>query len=228
MSRHDQRAARGRIAGAALALSALLTLVATAIAPANEDDAGAQLLVVGAHRGRWYASDLLVLLSLAALLPGVVGLMGVLRERQTRLGHAGGALALTGIVCVAVVSGFGFVEWQMVQGSGGQHLAQMAALLERVESAPAVQPVLLGAGLVTIGLAVLGIALWRARVAPAWVPLLLALGALGVDAGYETTVAPLAMAGAAVNLIALAWLGRRLATGEIALAAERGPNGDRE
>lgn len=218
MSTHDLRATRGRIAGVALALSAALTLLATAIAPANEDDPGAQLRVVGAHHGRWYVSDLLVLFSLAALMPGVVGLMGVLRERGTRLGHLGGGLALTGSVCVAVVSGLGFVEWQMVQGSGGSHLAQMAALLDRVESAAAVQPVLLGAGLVTIGLAVLGVGLWRARAAPVWVALLLVLGAIGVDAGYETTVAPLAIAGAAANLVALGWLGRELAAGRLRTA----------
>lgn len=215
MGTHDSQAARGRIAGTALALSAALTLLATAIAPANKDDAGAQLLVVGAHHARWYVSDLLVLLSLAALMPGVAGLMGVLRERQTRLGHLGGALAFTGIVCVAVVSGLGFVEWQMVQGSGARHLGQMAALLERVESAPTVQPVLLGAGLVTIGLAVLGIGLWRARAAPVWIPVLLALGAIGIDAGYETTSAPLAIAGAAANLVALGWLACGLRGGRL-------------
>jgi hypothetical protein len=206
---------RRRIASAALVFSAALTLLATVVAPANEDDATAQLLVVGAHRGRWYASDLLVLLSLAALMPGVVGLMTPLRERQARFGHLGGALALTGAVCVAVVSGLGFVEWQMVQGSGGRSLPQMAALLERVESAGPVQPVLLGAGLVTVGLTVLGIGLWRARSAPVWVPLLLALGAVGIDVGYETTLGALAIAGAAANLVALGWLGRALAAGRL-------------
>jgi hypothetical protein len=215
MSHHRSHAVRGRVAGAALALSGALTLLATAVAPANEDDATAQLLVVGAHHGRWYASDLLVLFSLAALMPGIVGLLGALRDRQTRLGHVGGALAFTGVVCVAVVSGLGFVEWQMVQGSGARHLPQMAALLDRVESAPAVQPVLLGAGLVTVGLAVLGLGLWRARVAPAWVPVLLTLGAVGIDAGYEATVAAVAIAGAAANFVALAWLGRALAAGRL-------------
>jgi nitrate reductase NapE component len=215
MSTHHLPVVRGRVAGAALGLSGALTLLATAIAPANEDDATAQLQVVGAHHGRWYASDLLVLFSLAALIPGVVALMGALRERRSRLGHVGTAMTLTGIVCVAVVSGLGFVEWQMVQGSGARHLGQMAALLDRVEGAPALQPVLLGAGLVTIGLAVLGLGHWRAQAAPAWVPVLLALGAVGIDAGYETTVAALAIAGAAVNLLALGWLGRELAAGRL-------------
>lgn len=218
MIARSPRLVRRRVAGASLALSAALTLLATSLAPANEDDAFAQLVVVGAHRGRWYASDLLVLISLAALGPGIAGLMAALRERQARLGHLGGALAFTGVVCVAVTSGLGFVEWQMAQGSGARHLPQMAALLERVEGAPAVAPVLLGAGLVTVGLAVLGFALWRARVTPGWVPLLLALGALGIDLGYETTFAPLAIAGAAANLVALGRLARSLARDELEVA----------
>jgi hypothetical protein len=215
MITRDPPRARRRIAGSLLALSGALTLLATALAPANEDDAFAQLVVVRAHSGRWYASDLLVLFSLAALIPGVVGLMGVLRERRAGASHLGGALALTGAVCVAVTSGLGFVEWQMAQGSGARHLGQMAALLDRVEGAPVSQPVFLGAGLVTVGLAVLGLGLWRARAAPGWVALLLGLGAVGIDAGYETTFAPAAIAGAAVNLLALAWLGRALARGRL-------------
>jgi nitrate reductase NapE component len=214
----DDHRTRRRLAGAALVLSPVLTLVATAIAPANEDDAARQLAVVLRHQGRWYLSDLLVLLSLAALVPAVVGLMLPLRERRARLGHLGGGLALTGIVCVAVVSGLGFVEWQMVQGSGGSHLGQMTALLDRVESASAIAPVLLGAGLVTVGLAVLGLGLWRAGAAPAWPALLLGLGAIGIDVGYELTLAPLAIAGAALNLLALAYLGARLATNGLAPA----------
>jgi hypothetical protein len=207
----DFRVVRRRIAGSSLAASGALTLAATVIAPANEDDAAAQLAVVARHQGRWYLADLLVLLSLAALIPGVLGILTLLRDRGARFGHTGAALTLAGVVCVAVVSGLGFVEWQMVKGSGAAHAAEMAALLDRVEGAPPVAPVLLGAGLVTIGLAVLGTGLWRADRAPAWPAALLALGAVGIDLGYELTVGPLAIAGAAANAVALAYLGRRLA-----------------
>jgi HAMP domain-containing protein len=38
---------------------------------------------------------------------------------------------------------------------------------------------------------------------------------VGIDAGYETTVAALAIAGAAANLVALLWLGRELSAGRL-------------
>lgn len=201
------------LAGGALILAPLLTLVATAIAPANESDAAAQLAVISRSPGRWYAANLVNFVGLAVLLAAVIGLMLPLRTHGARFAHVGGGLALTGIVCVAVVSGLGFVEWQMT-GAGADR-AQMAALLERVEGAPAVTPVLLGAGLATLGLAVLGLGLWRRALAPAWTAALLALGALGIDLGYELTSAPLALAGAAANLLALGFLGARTLTGSL-------------
>jgi len=201
------------LAGGALILAPLLTLVATAIAPANESDAAAQLAVISRSPGRWYAANLVNFVGLAVLLAAVIGLMLPLRTHGARFAHVGGGLALTGIVCVAVVSGLGFVEWQMT-GAGADR-AQMAALLDRVEGAPAVTPVLLGAGLATLGLAVLGLGLWRRALAPAWTAALLALGALGIDLGYELTSAPLALAGAAANLLALGFLGARTLTGSL-------------
>lgn len=201
------------LAGGALILAPLLTLVATAIAPANESDAAAQLAVISRSPGRWYAANLVNFVGLAVLLAAVIGLMLPLRTHGARFAHVGAGLALTGIVCVAVVSGLGFVEWQMT-GAGADR-AQMAALLDRVEGAPAVTPVLLGAGLATLGLAVLGLGLWRRALAPAWTAALLALGALGIDLGYELTSAPLALAGAAANLLALGFLGARTLTGSL-------------
>jgi len=201
------------LAGGALILAPLLTLVATAIAPANESGAAAQLAVISRSPGRWYAANLVNFVGLAVLLAAVIGLMLPLRTHGARFAHVGGGLALTGIVCVAVVSGLGFVEWQMT-GAGADR-AQMAALLDRVEGAPAVTPVLLGAGLATLGLAVLGLGLWRRALAPAWTAALLALGALGIDLGYELTSAPLALAGAAANLLALGFLGARTLTGSL-------------
>ncbi len=215
--------ARRLLAPGALVLAPLLTLVATAIAPANESDAAAQLAVVGRSPGRWYAANLINFVGLALLVAAVVGLMLPLRTHGARFAHVGGGLALTGVVCVAVVSGLGFVEWQMV-GAGADR-AQMVALLDRVEGAPAVAPILLGAGLATLGLAVLGIGLWRRGAAPAWTAALLVLGALGIDLGYELTSGLLTLAGASANLVALALLGARTWTGR--LESAMGPRSPR-
>jgi len=213
MTAPSPRRARRLLAGSALVLAPLLSLIATAIAPANEADPAAQLAVVSRTPSRWYAANLVNFVALAVLVPAVVGLMLPLRTRGAHFAHVGGGLALTGIVCVAVVSGLGFVEWQMV-GAGADR-TQMAALLERVEGAPAVAPILLGSGLATLGLAVLGVGLWRRRAAPAWTAALLVFGALGIDLGYELTSAPLALAGAAANLLALGFLGARTLSGRL-------------
>lgn len=213
MTLSPSRRARRLLAAGALVLAPLLTLVATAIAPANESGAAAQLAVVGRSPGRWYAANLINFVGLALLVAAVVGLMLPLRTYGARFAHVGGGLALIGVVCVAVVSGLGFVEWQMV-GPGADR-AQMAALLDRVEGAPAVAPILLGAGLATLGLAVLGIGLWRRGAAPAWTAALLVLGALGIDLGYELTSAPLTLAGASANLVALGFLGARTWSGRL-------------
>jgi hypothetical protein len=193
-----------RSRAACLVVAPVLLLVTTIVAPSNEDDAARQLAVVAAHRTRWFVADSLVLLSLALLVGAVLGL---LRITPGRLATAGGACALVGIPLVAVSSGFGFVEWQMVRG--GADRAQMAALLARVEDADVVQPVIFLGGLLFAGLVLLAVAAHRAGRLAAPAAAALAAGALLTALGYAISNDALPVAGAALLALALTPVGVR-------------------
>jgi hypothetical protein len=192
-----------RSRAACLVVAPVMLLITTLVAPSNEDDAARQLAVVAAHQSRWFAADTLVLVSLSLLVGAVLGL---LRITPGRLATAGGACALMGIPLVAVSSGFGFVEWQMVRG--GADRGQMAALLSRVEDAGLVQPVVFAGGLLFAGLVLLAVAAHRSGRLAAYAAAALAGGAVLTALGYAVSNDALPVAGAALLVVALAPVGR--------------------
>lgn len=196
------------MAGACLVVGPGLLLLDAVISPDNEEDAAAQLAVVARHADRWYVSDAVVLLALALLVPAVVALARPLRSRGRRWGHVGLALALPGLAAIATQSGFGFVEWAMVQGNANR--AEMAALLARTEDAGVVVPVTLAAGLLSAGLVALSVGRWRTRTIAAWPAAALAAGAVAVDVGYSVTSRTVTVAGAALTFVALVAFARPL------------------
>jgi len=196
---------RRRLTGLSMIASAGLSLATAVILPANHSDLGAQVAGVAAHPDRFLAANLLALASLVLLVPALLGLVHVLRERAPRLALAGGALALAGVMPVAVQIALGLVEWQMVKR--GAERAQMVALLHRIEFSAGFVPILLAAALPALGLCFLAAGLWRSRSAPRWVAALLALGAVALDLGFEIPSLSVRILAAALSLVAFAYLG---------------------
>src|ERR1700704_3948817 len=109
----DPHRFRKTVAGTCMLISPALGLVGFIVSPGFHSGAGSQLATVAAHRDQWFISELLILLSLVAFVPAILGLMHMLREREVAHGHLGGALALMGTMAAIGTTAFDFVLWRM-------------------------------------------------------------------------------------------------------------------
>src|SRR3954449_10966919 len=63
------------------------------------------------------------------MVPAMLGLMHMLREREVAFGHVGGGLSLIGLLGFMGLTSLALVQWQMVAGGS---TAQMTDLLHRM------------------------------------------------------------------------------------------------
>jgi hypothetical protein len=179
----------------ALAVLAPLPIAALAIEmlvvpfPVRSDIADA-MTGIAAHPGRAQAALWLGLVYSLSVLPATMAVAWTARRRSPRLTLAGGVLTL--LAFAATLPNSDLAEVVGVQK--GIAPAQMQAIDDAVWAHPAVSAqlaiFLLGHA---VGLVLLGIALWRARVVPAWAGIVLALS------GPAHVLAPGGNAGAAVT-----------------------------
>src|SRR3954463_5002520 len=73
---------RKLVAGACMMIAPLLVLVSEVIHPAEKSNAREQLTVIAGHLDRWYVAHLVAIVAIALLVPAVLGLMHMLRERE--------------------------------------------------------------------------------------------------------------------------------------------------
>lgn len=134
---------------------------------------------VAAHQGTETIVIWLTFVALFTLIPGVIAVGMLARRHAPRLGTTGLVLAFAGFMCLF---------WSTVAGSDNVALAAA-----RIGNSPAVTGKLLDAmgaipaiGLASnifvlghvLGLALVGIALWRGRVLPAWAAFMIAISQL--------------------------------------------------
>ena len=188
--------------------SPLLLLASALIVPPFNGDEAEQLAAIAQAPDRYYLFTLLSFLSSALLVPVVLGLMYMLRHRAPTLGNVGGSLALVGtLVSVGDAISQLFI-WQMVAPGADQ--AQMTALLVRFDDAPGAALIFkIGGPSFVIGMVLLGIGLYRARVVPAWIAAGLPIGAFLNIAGFVVGSNVLVAISCAVLLVSLGWIGRR-------------------
>ena len=142
------------------------------------------------------------------LIPAVLAVAWASHRPAPRLATAGGLIALIGLSAgFFLLPGVVSVEYLTV------HEGLDSATMAKLAAAGADQPTILLGGLlfiiaITIGLLLLGIALWRSRVAPAWMGIALAVGGFThpfmpghVAAGIGLLVAAVGFAGASVALL---------------------------
>jgi hypothetical protein len=168
----DANNLRRTLAGASMIVAPLLSLASVSTQPEAEGGAAGQLAAIAEHPGGTQLSILLFIFSQLVFLAAVLGIMHLLRDRGVVLGHIGGVLALAGLFGHAVTGGSFLVVLQMVGAEADR--GQMTALLERTQdSSSFIIFALMGLAGFLLGFIILAVGLWRARVAPGWVPALI-------------------------------------------------------
>jgi hypothetical protein len=197
---------RKTVAGACMMAAPVLGLIGFIVSPGLKDSEAALLGAVSADRDEWFTGQMLVLLSLVALVPAVLGLMHMLREKQVALGHTGGALALLGTMAAIGSTAIGFVVWQM---AGSTATAEMVALMERVnDTAGTAIPFYVAVFALPLGLVALAWGLMRAEAVHPAMAACLALGAVIAAIGFGAAETWMLVAGYVVLLFGLGGIGQ--------------------
>ncbi|MEV0568517.1 hypothetical protein [Dactylosporangium sp. NPDC050588] len=161
-----------------------------------------------AHDGITRILPYLDMVFVAGLIPATIAVAWAARRTAPRLTTVGAAIALTGFF--AGVSLLGGILTPSLMTA--RHALDTAAI-GKLDDALNEEPIVLGAGLlfiiaVVFGLLLLGLALWRSRVAPAWMGFALAVGGFThpflpghVAQGAGLFVAAVGFAGASVALL---------------------------
>ena len=196
---------RKMVAGFCMMVAPLLVLIGTIVHPEIKSDAAEQFGVVTANMDAWASAHVILFAGAVLAVPAVLGLMHMLRERQVSFGHMGGGMALLGLMALAGVIGIEMTLWQMAEGSR----AEMVALLERMNDATAIVVPFFVMSLFTgLGLAVLGMGLFRADVVPMWAAACIGLAGIGFiveGLAYSSVIGVVAAALLLVGLGSTGW-----------------------
>lgn len=165
---------RRRSAGACLILAPLILASAQFVHPGEGEGGMVQSMVDNA--GRLEAASLLTILSSLIFVPAFVGILRLMPDRGTVLGHVGASLAIIGVIGHAVWAGFEVVLLWLV-GSGIDR-GQLAALVDGgpPEGVAFTVVLLMFLAGFFLGLVFLAVGLLRSHTVPWWVALLIAVG----------------------------------------------------
>jgi hypothetical protein len=189
-----------------MVVAPLVLLAAAVIHPASDMNEAAQVATIADNLDAWYVAHLLALVSIVLMVPALLGLMHMLRERQVALGHVGGGLAMLGLLAFTGIVGMELVMWQM---AGAGDTREAVALLERLnETAGIVIPFLLVSFGFALGMACLAVGLLRARAVQSWMAVFVAIGSLAFGFGVATAMNWLTIVAAAFLVVGLGAIGR--------------------
>ena len=202
----DAHHSRKMLAGACMVAAPVVLLAAMVIHPASDMDEAAQVATIADNLDAWYAAHLLALIAIAVMVPAVLGLMHMLRERQVALGHVGGGLTMLGLLAFTGIVAMELVMWQMAAGGDTR---EAVTLLERLnETAGIVIPLVVVSFGFSLGVACLAIGLYRARAVQSWMAASVAAGAILFGFAIASAMNWLAIVAAAFLVVGLGAIGR--------------------
>jgi hypothetical protein len=195
----DSHHFRKTVAGCCMVAGPLLALAAFIVSPAIKSGSAAQVAEVARHQDRFLLSMLLSLAAVTLVIGAALGLMHMLRERMVGYGHAGGVLALVGLVFTMGQLGAQLMLWPMVRD--GVQASDAAAWHGVTHDAATMLPLFIVPWVAVIGFAMLAMGLYRAHAVDWWMAAMLALGALGITLAGPTASLAVGIVGAALFLV---------------------------
>jgi Domain of unknown function (DUF4386) len=158
-------------AATCLVVTALLSVISVLLQPEFSADQSERLAAIDAAGASGVVSLLTFVLAQLPFMVAAVAIAMMARDSSPRLAIAGGALAVVGGFGHSVFGGIGLAYLAMAGDAANR--AALADVVTDVESGPAV--IFMAAGLLgtVVGLLLLGIALFRSRVVPRWIPVAL-------------------------------------------------------
>jgi hypothetical protein len=195
----DSHHFRKTVAGCCMVVGPLLALVAFVVSPAVKKGSAAQVAVVAGHQDRFLLSTLLSLAAVTLVIGGALGLMHMLRERMVAYGHAGGMLALVGLVATMAQLGAQLMLWPMVRD--GAQASDVSAWHAVTHDTATTIPLFVLPWVAVIGIATLAMGLYRAHAVDWWMAAMLALGALGITLAGPLASLAVGIVGAALFLV---------------------------
>jgi hypothetical protein len=206
----DARHFRRLVAGFCLIAAPAVLLIGALLHPQSKDDTAAHLAVVGESPGRYYVAHAIILAGLVLFLPAILGLMHLLRERATAVGHVGGGLVILGLFgAAAVVAVDGIATSEM--GKAGVNAEEMAVLLDRIRDSAGLR-VIGGIGAISflLGGLLLAYGLWRAGAVQPWIAGGVAAANIVLFIGQLTDNRAIIAIAGAIALIAFGAIGWRV------------------
>jgi Domain of unknown function (DUF4386) len=200
------------VAGLCLVAAPLLFAAAEIATPQPSGSAAAQLASFAQHRNLLVVGVLCGLASSMCFIPALFGLLHKIRHRGVVYAHVAAALIIYGLVTQAALGGINVMFWVMTK-PGMNHAAMVNLLsgLQQHESAVAAAPLLAGHYLFAIGVVLLGVAVWRARLAPRWAGILVALWPVS-DVALSSAGDTASLVSDAIAVAGFAALGWRMLT----------------
>ena len=220
------------VAGLCLVAAPVLFAVAEIATPQPSGSAAAQLATFAQHREQLVVGVLCGLASSMCFVPALFGLLHKIRDRGVVYAHVAAALIIYGLVTQAALGGINVMLWVMTKP--GMNHGAMVNLLNGLQHGTAVAgaPLLAGHYLFAVGVVLLGVAVWRARLAPRWAGILVALFPIS-DVALSGAGDISSLISDAIGVVGFAALGWRLLTApdaswdappEIAAEATRQPH----
>lgn len=159
---------RRTVAGCCLIIASPILAVGVALLPDYTTDSATELAQYAAQRGQALAGGLLTIAFALVFVPGLFGVLHRIRGRGVVYGHVAALLLTFGSIMTVVMGTIQLLTYEMT--APGLDRASMARLLDAVNNDHAITlPMVLGTNfLFSIGLILLGVAVWRSHVAPWW------------------------------------------------------------
>jgi hypothetical protein len=166
------RAVRIALVGC-LVLAPVLMLVSSVLQPPFETRHVDRLAALDDAGSAPWISNVLFVSTQAPMLVALLGIAHLISGRSPRLAVLGGGLAVVATFAEATMGGTGLVYLTMAADAENRGL--FAGVWEQMESSPVMVFAMLGFGGTVLTLILLSVGLFRSRVAPPWVPVLVGL-----------------------------------------------------